>query len=180
MATLFGGLAVNTPMNIMTGVLWQHTSMKLSNLDNALVTLALEPEMALEACTDGMPLTGNFECSLNDVLHHEIYDNHEPTHMFSPNIHRKFGDEEANSYHIVFPCFVVYFIYGLFLTPISWVIQKGKGWIIINPSTHLSPSNTGAANDYIPPTGQVNREWENLAMYYGTAFTHHLKAIWNL
>jgi hypothetical protein len=69
------------------------------------------------------------------------------------NVCQAFAKEEAASYHIHLPRFIAHFIYGLFLCPISWVIRKGKGQLVIDASTMLTPDDTGAPNSYIPKAG---------------------------
>ena len=90
----------------------------------------IEHELALEACTQGVPLEGHFACTLDDVSARLRYDNHKPLEAAQADARIKLGKEEANSYHIAFPRFLAMFIFGLFICPISWIVQKGKGRLI--------------------------------------------------
>jgi hypothetical protein len=55
------------------------------------------------------------------------YDNHPPARAAADDVRKKFAAEEANSFHVAYPKFTTVFIPGLMLSPISWIIQKGKG-----------------------------------------------------
>jgi hypothetical protein len=114
----------------------------------------LDCDQLLAVQDDGVPLQGRFECKRSDMLARLKYDNHPPLQHFLNDVHDAFASEEASSFHIHFPRFLARFIYGLFLSPISWVIRKGKGRLIINASSNLNkPSDdadTGAPNSHIP------------------------------
>jgi hypothetical protein len=92
----------------------------------------------------------------------------------------KFAKEEANSFHVTYPRFTALFIPGLMLSPISWIVQKGKCWLIVNASTKLAPNDSGAPNDHIPPPGKPGRYEENPPVFNGSAHKLHLSAVWNL
>jgi hypothetical protein len=140
----------------------------------------IEAEMAIESFRCGVPLEGQFSCQRSDLLERLQYDNHPPLKNQEAEVRGKFGKEEAKSFHIAFPRFVAYYIFGLFLAPLSWVIRKGKGRIVVDCSNKLTDDDSGAANDYIPRTGTEGRERENPAVYYGKALLRHIIAIWNL
>jgi hypothetical protein len=89
------------------------------------------------------------------------------------------GKEEAKSYHIAFPRSVAYFIDGLFIAFISWVMQKGKGRIVVDPSTRLAADDHGALNEFIPKPG-AGREDESPPITFANAFVRHLTHLWNL
>jgi hypothetical protein len=63
------------------------------------------------------------------------------------------GKEEAKSYHLAFPRSIAYFIDGLFIAFMSWVVQKGNGRIVVDPSTPLDKHDRGALNTHIPKPG---------------------------
>ena len=140
----------------------------------------IEPDMAMEAFRCGVPLEGAFHCKRSDLLARLEYDNHPPLQHQEEEVRAKFGKEEAKSFHIAFPRFLAYYIFGLFLAPLSWVLRKGRGRIVVDCSNKLTAEDTGAANDYIPRPGTEGRERENPAVYYGKALLRHLIAIWNL
>jgi hypothetical protein len=95
-------------------------------------------------------------------------------------VRQKFASEEALSFHLVFPKFVALFIPGMMVSPISWLVRKNKGRLIIDASSPLAPDDTGAPNTHIPPTGAAARELENPPVFYGNALKRHLTAIWNM
>ena len=140
---------------------------------------AIEHELAMEACTQGVPLEGHFSCTVADVEARLIYDNHSPLESAKADARIKLGKEEANSYHIAFPRFLARFIFGLFICPISWIVQKGKGRLIMDASTRLHHGDSGAPNDGIPKAGATGRERENPPVYYGNAMNRILTTIWN-
>lgn len=130
---------------------------------------------------DGVPLQGRFECKRKDMLARLKYDNHPPLRHVLPEVQAAFAKEEASSYHLHLPRFLARFIFGLFLCPISWVVQKGKGRIIIDGSSPIhDDDDTGAPNSYIPKCGTPGAEDECPPAYFGNAMKRHLNRIWNL
>jgi hypothetical protein len=83
-------------------------------------------------------------------------------------------------FHIAFPRFLTFFILGVFINPILWVIQEGKGQISIDLSTKLGNNNTVAPNNQIPEAGPARNKNENPPVFYGTAIKCRLTHIWNL
>jgi hypothetical protein len=89
-------------------------------------------------------------------------------------------EEEALTYHILLPRFLWHFIPGLHLSMMTWHVHKGKGCLIVDPSSTIDDYlDDGAQNsqiydpcldhsDIIPP------------VYYATTFQRHLMYIWNL
>jgi hypothetical protein len=139
----------------------------------------IEYNLALEACTQGVPLEGHFECDRTDVEERLRYDNHAPLAAAEGEARTKLGKEEANSYHIAFPRFLAYFLFGLFICPISWLVQKGKGRLIMDGSIQLHKGDTGAPNDSIPKAGKKGSERTNPPVFYGTAVNRITTTIWN-
>jgi hypothetical protein len=140
----------------------------------------IEHELALEACTQGVPLEGHFACTLDDINERLAFDNHKPLESAKEEARVKLGKEEANSYHIAFQRFLALFIFGLFICPISWIMQKGKGRLIMDGSTRLRQGDTGTPNDGIPKAGSKGSERQNPLIYYGTAILRILTTMWNL
>ena len=140
----------------------------------------LDCDRLLAVHRDGVPLQGKFECKRDDLLRRLQYDNHPQLKAALPDVREAFAKEEASSYHIHFPRFLARFIFGLFLCPISWVVQKGKGRIIIDGSTKLAVEDTGAPNSHIPKCSTPGAEDECPKVYYGDALPRLLKQIWNL
>jgi hypothetical protein len=110
----------------------------------------LEPELAMRAFTEGVPLAGNFLMSERINMARRLwYDNHPPDAAAAAMVRKKFAKEEANSFHVTYSHFTALSIPGLMLNPISWIEQKGKGWLIVDASTRLAQNDTGAPNDHI-------------------------------
>lgn len=140
----------------------------------------LEPDIAMRSFREGVPLRGNIRSLRADMLRRVEYDNHPPLTANLAATREKFGKEEAKSFHIAFPRFVVHFILGIMIAPISWVVRKGKGRLIIDASTTLHEDDTGAVNSQIPKPGTPDRAQENPAVFYGSALVRHLIHIYNL
>jgi hypothetical protein len=140
----------------------------------------LDCDRLIAIMREGIPLQGKFECKRDDLLRRLEYDNHPPLQKVLSDVRQAFAKEEAASYHIHLPRFVSRFIYGLFLCPISWVIRKGKGRLVIDASTKLTPDDTGAPNSYIPNAGTSGAEDECPPVYFGDALKRHLRQLWNL
>ena len=142
----------------------------------------IDLERAIHIATSGAPIAGHFECKFDDVERREMYDNHPPLQEALDAVRKKFAKEEGLSYTIALPRFLWGFIYGLFISPLSFVVRRPgeDGRICPDPSNTIHPSDTGAANAYIPNAGLPGAEDENPAVYYGTAFTRLLTWIWNL
>jgi hypothetical protein len=78
------------------------------------------------------------------------YDNHPPDAAAAAMVREKFAKEEANSFHVTYDShFTALSIPGLMLSPISWIKQKGKGWLIVDASTRLAQNDMGAPNNHI-------------------------------
>jgi hypothetical protein len=139
-------------------------------------------ERAVHIATSGAPIAGHFQCSFDDVARREQYDNHPPLKEVQDEVRKKFEKEESLSYQIALPRFLWAFIYGLFITPISFVLRRPgeEGRICPDPSNIIHPDDTGNANAHIPDTGAKGAEDENPAVYYGNALTRLLIWIWNL
>jgi hypothetical protein len=115
--------------------------------------LAPDFEQAFRVQAEGVPLEGHFVGSFPDTICRMAYNNHAPLHAALPEVRAKLAKEEAKSYHITFPQSITYFIDGLFIAFMTWVIQKGKGQIVVDPSTPLHPADRGVLNTHIPKPG---------------------------
>jgi hypothetical protein len=141
----------------------------------------LEPELAMRAFTEGAPLAGRFVSKRSHMICRLRYDNHPPAQTAAVDVRKKFAKEEANGFHVTYPRFTALFIPGLMLSPISWIIQKGKGRLIVDASTKIvGPDDTGAPNHHIPSPGQPGQFDENPPVFYGSALRRHLAAVWNM
>jgi hypothetical protein len=115
-----------------------------------------------------------------DLVRRLRYDNHPPLAAQLAPTRGKLGKEEAKSFHIAFPRFIAFFMPGLMVSPLSWVVQKEKGRIIVDSSTKLAKDDTGAPNEQIPKPGTPGRKDENPAVFYGSALRRHLQFLYNL
>lgn len=114
----------------------------------------LAPEIAMKSFREGVPLEGHYSCTRSDFEKRIEYNNHKPLEAHLEATREKFGQEEA------------FFMLGAMINPISWVVQKGKGRLIIDASTKLHTADTGAPNSYIPKPGIPGRAHENPPVYY--------------
>ena len=140
----------------------------------------LDFDRAYRVCTEGVPLAGIFECSLASTWRREQYDNHPPLATELDAVREKLRGEEKNSFYLLLPRFLCYFIFGLHLSPLAFVWRKGKGRACVDNSTVLGPDDDGAPNDSIPNPGQPGRDDECPAVHYASAFKRHISWIWNL
>jgi hypothetical protein len=85
--------------------------------------LKLEPELAMRAFTEGVPLAGHFVSKRSHMIKRLRYDNHPPAQSAADDVQKKLAKEEANGFHVTYPCFTALFIPGLLLSPISWIVE---------------------------------------------------------
>jgi hypothetical protein len=137
-------------------------------------------DRAYRACTEGIPLAGIFECLARATWQWERYDNHPPLAAESAAVRAQLSKEEKNSFYVLLPRFIAYFIFGLHLSPLSMVWRKGKGRVCVDNSSQLDPNDDGAPNDCIPAPGTVGRADECPSVHYASAFKRHILRIWNL
>ena len=134
--------------------------------------------LATRILSEGVPLAGHYACDYNDVRRRHLHNTHPPCQVFHDEIRAKLYQEEERSYHVLFPRPLWRFLYGLHLSFMTWVVRRGKGRIVIDPSTPLSPSDTGAANAAIPEPAVDSLECPQV--YYGNALLRHWQHIWNM
>jgi hypothetical protein len=96
------------------------------------------------------------------------------------NVRAKLAEEEVQSFHVALPRFLWRFLPGIHIAPMVQAWQKGKGCLCVDPSSKISYTDDGAANDSIPSPGLDGREDECPSIYYSTALHRHLTQIWNL
>lgn len=137
-------------------------------------------DRALRTCTEGAPLRGHFTSSLQSCHERNLAPLSNDLQTNAAAVDEKLRSEEKLSYHIVFPRFLWRFIPGIFLCifrlAFRWMDPKPR--LCVDPSTRLSPTDTGNTNAQIPPPGEEPDE--NPPIYYGTAFMRYLQWIWNL
>jgi hypothetical protein len=129
-------------------------------------------EHAFHDQAEGVLLEGRFVGSFPDTVKRMAYNNHAPLHAALAEVRVTLGKEEAKCYHMAFPRSVAYFIDGLFIAFMLWVIQKGKGGIVVDPSTPLNKTNCG--NAHIPKPGLSGSLDHNPCITYANTFIQHL------
>jgi hypothetical protein len=137
-------------------------------------------DCAYRACTEGVPSAGIYECSARATWQRERYDNHAPLADETAAVREKLGKEEQNSFFILLPRFLAYFIFGLHISPLSMVWRKGKGRVCVANSSTLDQNDDGAPNNSIPAPGTADRDDECPSVHYASAFKRPITWIWNL
>jgi hypothetical protein len=78
------------------------------------------------------------------------YNNHPAIDSNLAKVEAKFAKEEERLFHIHLPWFLVYFISGLLLNLIHWVVWKGKSRIYIDCTNGPDDADTtSSANTFI-------------------------------
>ena len=82
-------------------------------------------------------------------MHRNLYDNHASLSEHGPAVLAKVVVSGAiNHFLLVPPRWIWRFLYDLFLSPIGFLLRKGKGRIVVDPSTHICDADdTSALND---------------------------------
>ena len=101
----------------------------------------------------GVPQQASFECSREDMLLRNLYNNHKQSHPHYGAIESKVASDIQKSYAIALPRWALHFIDGLLIAAIGWVTKTKngitKGRQVNDPSANLHPLDTGAVNDQI-------------------------------
>ncbi len=130
--------------------------------------------------TEGVPLIGTFDSPSLALQARDQYDNHPAVAGNFSDVEAKFAKEEEKSFHIHFPRFLVYFIYGLILNPIQWALRKGKGRICIDCTNGPDGADTSSsANTFIPRPKDGHTD-ACPPVFYATAFLRHLQHLWRM
>jgi hypothetical protein len=130
--------------------------------------------------TEGAPIAGRFSCTRTSLTERNLYGHHPTLNDEIAAVWSKFAKEEALSYHIILPRFLRRFIYGLHLSPLTYVVKRPgeEGRSCVDSSTRIGKHTTGAPNDNIPkPRFELHDR--SSPGHYGSAFTRHLVWIWN-
>jgi hypothetical protein len=104
-------------------------------------------DRAYRIVTEGAPLADIFECDYATVTLRNQYDNHPPLQQVLHEVRRKLLEEEALTYHILLPHFLWCFIPGLHLSMMTWHVRKGKGCLIVDPSSAIDGGLVREKND---------------------------------
>lgn len=135
---------------------------------------------ALQACTQGLPLKANYFSSYDSCQVRESAPLSADLSTNAAAIDEQLRKEEKLTYHVVLPRFLWGFFPGLFLAIFHVAYRWGdpKPRLCVDPSTRISPSDTGNVNHNIPDPG-VDED-RNPSIHYGTALDRYLTWIWNL
>jgi hypothetical protein len=76
------------------------------------------------------PFKGHFTTPASEIPARDFYNNHPAINANHASVESKFVKEEAKSFHVHLPRFLIYFLPGLILAPLQWAIRKGKGRIL--------------------------------------------------
>lgn len=123
-------------------------------------------DRALRAWREGTPLSGDFWCNRDDVYKRNSYNNHDPIHEHHDLILQDIISDEGSSFNLVVYRWIFRFIHGIHLALANIVFRKGKSRQIIDPSSTISPSDTGAVNNQVAKTDTVLVP----RVYYNTVF----------
>ena len=142
----------------------------------------IDPDRVLRSVHEGVPLAGTFSSKRSDFLLRLRCDNHPPLQAVLSDVRAAFGKEEAMSYHLHFPRWVANFIPGLMLSPISWVVRKDKGRLVIDGSSSIHPNgDTGAPNSCIPKPSAPDTDPDQCPpVHFGDALDRHLHHVYNM
>jgi hypothetical protein len=130
---------------------------------------------AFRICTEGVPLEGHFTTPASEIPARDMYDNHPAVNANHASVEAKFVKEEAKSFHIHLPRFLIYFLPGLILAPLQWAIRKGKGRICVDCTN--GPDIEGSANTSIPKPSADNAD-ECPPVFYQHSLARHIRRLW--
>ena len=128
------------------------------------------------AMTQGIPLKGHFACDREHVLARNHYNNHPSVRMLTTELMEKIAKDERNSFAIVCYRFTFRFVYGIFLAALGYVIRKGKGRMVVDPSCLLTPGDSGALNHHLDKRNPDDTP----PVFFQSTLTRHLTFLWNL
>jgi hypothetical protein len=135
---------------------------------------------AFQACTQGVPLKGNYTSCLSSCFKRDSAPLSADLLKNEAAVDEQLRKEEKLSYHIILPRFLWRFFPGLFLSIFRIAYRWGdpKPRLCVDPSTKLSADDQGNVNSNIPNPG-IDED-RNPTIHYGTAFERYLIWIWNL
>jgi hypothetical protein len=133
-----------------------------------------------QACTEGVPLVAHYKSDYESCVQQNLAPLSNDLKQNADDVNETLRKEEKLNYHIIFPRFLWRFIPGLLLSIFRVAYRYGdpKPCLCVDPTTRLSPDDTGNVNSQIPRPGLA--EDENPTIHYGTAFIRYLQWIWNL
>jgi hypothetical protein len=137
-------------------------------------------DRAFRLATEGAPIAGRFSCTRSSLAERNIYEHHPTLDNEKAAVWTKLAKEEALSYQIILPRFLWRFIYGLHLSPLTYVVRRPgeEGRSCVDSSTQIGQHATGAPNDNIPKP-YLGQHDLSPPVHYGSALTRHLVWIWN-
>ena len=105
-------------------------------------------DQALHILEHGAPVAASYKCALPDVRLRNAYDNHSTIGGHAATVREKIISGAKNHFLLVLPRWIGRFIYGLFLSPIGFILRKNKSRIVMNASTRIyQAADTGALNN---------------------------------
>mgnify|MGYP005694889421 CR=1 FL=1 len=134
-------------------------------------------DRALHIMEHGAPVSAAYSCSREDVRRRNLYDNHSGVRHVAADVETKIIGGCNNHFLLVLPRWIYCFIYGLFLSPIGYVLRKNKGRVVVDPSAHIAEDgDSGALNDAMSKDDPIQCP----PTFYATAQQRHWSHIWNL
>jgi hypothetical protein len=135
---------------------------------------------AKRLATEGAPLVADFSCTHESLKARNLYGHHPTLEGHETAVWTKFAKEEALAYHIILPRFLWRFIYGIHLSPLTWVIRRlgEEGRACVDSSTEIEGHKTGPPNKVIPKPKKGKPD-TSPPCFYGDALMRHLIWIWN-
>ena len=123
-------------------------------------------DKALRAWREGTPLSGDFWCMRDDVHRRNLYNNHDRINEHPELILQDIISDEASCFNLVVYRWLYRFIPGLHIALANIVFRKGKSRQIIDPSSPIHPTDSGAVNS------QVAKSDTSIVppVYYSTVF----------
>lgn len=137
-------------------------------------------ERTHQACTHGVPLKSKYKSDYPSCSYRNTAPLSADLRQNADDVDETLRKEEKLSYHILLPRFLWRFFHGLLLAIFRVAYRFGdpKPRLCVDPSTQLTPTDSGNVNQQIPDPG-VDED-ENPTIHYGTAFLRYLIWIWNL
>jgi hypothetical protein len=137
-----------------------------------------DKQRAFHIFSEGVPVKGEYTSPVEQIKIRDAYDNHPAIAENQEAVEAKFAAEEEKTFHIHFPRFLIWFVYGLFLAPLQWAVRKGKGRICVD-CTKAGVDEVGSINTQIGKPGIADPD-ECPPVYYGDAFMRFIMVLWRM
>jgi len=136
----------------------------------------------MKVLQQGCPLADHHHCSFDSVLQQNLHPPSKDLQKEAKGVDECLRKEEKLSYHILLPCFLFCFLFGLHLV-LFWVAHKNDDpdpRLCADPTSTVSKTDNGNANAQMPDPGAHGHHKENPPICCGTAFMRQLVWLWNL